>query len=63
MSIVEHAQFMPLVLVHFVYDSVMVLRFWAKNRTQAYIFSLRKLVEIESTEPQSGELPERRDYT
>lgn len=40
MSIVEHAQFMPLVLVHFVYDSVMVLRFWVKNRTQAYIFSL-----------------------
>jgi len=40
MSIVENAQFMPLVLVHFVYASVMVLRFWAKNRTQAYIFSL-----------------------
>ena len=49
--------------MHFVYDRVMFSHFSHENRTQTYIFSLRKLVEIESTEPQSGELPERRDYT
>ena len=38
------------------------MRFCSKNRTQAYIFFLRKLVEIKSIEPQSGELSERRDY-
>ena len=38
------------------------MQFCSKNRTQAYIFPLRKLVEIKSIEPQSGELSERRDY-
>ena len=52
----------PMAFVCSVYDRVLLLRVLPQNRTQAYIFSLRKLVEIESTEPQSGELPERRDY-